>query len=138
MSASEEALKQVAGLAGYRVNQCIVDHALSLALRRGEQSALLRIEASFLLRLEREWEVDASTGPSAFCPGLGLFGRTIESATLARTGQLELAVSGGGFLRVDGGREYEAWSLSMPDRTLVVSGVDGEVSVFRPEPNKVN
>jgi hypothetical protein len=133
MSVSESVLTQVTGLAGYLVNQCIVDYALSLALSRGERTALLRIEGAFFLRLDREWELDASTGPSALCPSLGLFGRTIESAKLVRTGELELAFSGGGWIRVAKGREYEAWSLSMSDKTLIVSGVDGKVSVFREE-----
>src|SRR5467141_1247153 len=131
MSVSEAVLGGVAGLAGYQVNQCIVDHALSLALRRGEQTALLRIEGSFLLRLDEEWDLDPSIGQTALCPALGLFGRKIESAMLNRTGELELSLSGDGWLRIERGREYEAWTLSLSDNTLIVSGVDGEVSVFR-------
>lgn len=121
----------MASLAGYQVSQCIVDHALSLALRQGEQSALLRIEGSFRLGLNEEWEIDASSQRSALGPSLGLFGRTIESANVMPTGELELVMTDGAWLRVHKGREYEAWSLSLPNKTLIVSGIDGEVSVFR-------
>jgi len=118
-------------LAGFEVTQCMVDRALSLALRRGDQSAVLRIEGSFRLKLGQEWELDASGDRLSLCPSLQLFGRVIESANLLGTGELEVVLSGDARLLLYSGREYEAWTLSLPNNTLIVSGAEGGVSVFR-------
>ena len=109
------AVPEISNLLGFEVTQCLVDRALSLRFSRGQQSALLRIERSFRL-----------LGPS-----LRLFGRVVESAQLLVTGELELVLSSGAGLLVYRGRNYEAWTLKLPDDILVVSGIDGEISVFR-------
>jgi hypothetical protein len=109
----------------------MVDSGLSLLLSRGPQSALLRIEGRFRVRLDGEWELDPEGDRSLLGPSLRLFGRAIESAKLLPSGELELALSGDAWLLLYGGREYEAWTLNLPDNILVVSGVDGEVSVFQ-------
>jgi len=124
------ATSKVSDLAGFVVTQCLFDYGLSLVLSRGPQSALLRIEGLFKLKLDGDWEIDPSGDRSSLCPSLKLFKRTIESAALLGTRELELVFSGDARLSVYGGREYEAWTLNLPDGTLVVSGTDGEVSVF--------
>ena len=109
----------------------MVDSGFSLTLTRGQQSALLRIEGLFRLRLDGEWELDPSGDRSLLGPSLKLFGRAIESAKLLPSGELEIVFAGDAWLLVYRGREYEAWTLNLPNNILVVSGIDGEVSVFR-------
>ena len=121
-------------LSGLEVSQCIVDVGFSLRMARATESALLRIEGSFRLRLDKEWVLDPETEPSSLAPALGLLGRTIDSAGVRASGELELSFSGDAWLLVNAGREYEAWTLSLPDNTLIVSGTDGEVSVFGANP----
>jgi hypothetical protein len=72
----------------------LFDYGLSLVLSRGPQSALLRIEGLFKLKLDGDWEIDPSGDRSSLCPSLKLFKRTIESAALLGTGEPELVFSG--------------------------------------------
>ena len=125
------AVPEISNLLGFEVTQCLVDRALSLRFSRGQQSALLRIERSFRLTLDGEWELDPESDRASLGPSLRLFGRVVESAQLLVTGELELVLSGGAGLLVYRGRNYEAWTLRLPDDILVVSGIDGEISVFR-------
>ena len=127
-------MPEISHLEGFQVAQCLVDAGLSLALSRGQQSALLRIEGMFRLRLDGEWELDPSGDRSSLGPCLKLFGRAIESAKLLPYGELELALTDDAWLLLYRGREYEAWTLNLPDNILVVSGPNGQVSVFRDRP----
>ena len=122
---------EISDLVGFQVAQCLVDSGLSLLFSRGPHSALLRIEGLFRLRLDGEWELDPEGDRSLLGPSLRLLGRAIESAKLIASGELELAFSGDAALLLYRGVEYEAWTLNLPDDILVVSGVDGEVTVFR-------
>jgi hypothetical protein len=125
------AATEISGLAGFEIAQCIVDSGFSLALRRAQQYSTLRIESLFRLKLDGEWELDPGGDRALLCPALNLIGRVIESAKLVKSGELDLALSGDAWLLAYSGRQLEAWTLSLPDNTLIVSGIEGEVSVFR-------
>jgi len=123
--------RAISDLVGFQVAQCVVDSGVSLVLSRGKQSAPLRIEGLFRLRLDGEWELDPSGDRSLLGPSLKLFGRAIESAKLLASGELEIVLTGDAWLLLYRGRDYEAWTLNLPGNVLVVSGTDGEISVFR-------
>ena len=133
MSPSDASV-DLSGLSGFRITQCLVDSAFSLAMSHERKLALLRIESPFRLRLGQEWVFDPADQRSTLGPALGLFGMVILSAKVIRSGELELVLPGDGWLLAYAGRDYEAWTLSLPDKTLIVSGVDGKISVFRDTP----
>jgi hypothetical protein len=126
-------------LAGFTVNICAVDMAFTLHFIRPpntvphQEHAHLRIEGLFELAIEGATSVlTPGPDPVALAPALGLLFRTVESAAVDPAGVLEMTFSGPASLRLPPDPNYEAWTLNVLGKVLVVCGPEGLLSIFGP------
>ena len=127
-------------LGGFRVTRWAVDFALTLYLdkpraetKEPRLDAEIRVEGRFSYEnANSRIEIDPQHEPAALAPILALRGQCLESATVTKAGELELRFQNGARIRVYSGTKYEAWTLNAPGGVLIVGGVNGMVSIFRP------
>jgi hypothetical protein len=62
--------------------------------------------------------------------GLALFNVEVTSAVAFKSGQLRMVFGDGHMLKVDPDPRYEAWTVTGPDRMLVVSLPGGGLAVW--------
>lgn len=118
-------------LVGSEVVRCCVDTAFSMDLRGDRGYAEIRIEGAF--RLETDgWSGDLSFSIERplFGPALGLFGKTVASATAAPDGGLHLQFSNGASIRVAPSEQYEAWTITAAGGYRVVSLPGGGLATW--------
>jgi hypothetical protein len=123
-------------LAGFVVNQCVIDYACTLLLVKpfesvkGQQEVRVRIAQPFdctvddtLLHCDPEHNV-VELGPV-----LGLVRRSIEHAWVEADGTLALLFTGAK-VRVPPDPTFEAWQVTEQGGVVVVSYPGGEVTIF--------
>ena len=118
-------------LGGYKVMQCVVDYAFTLELNKERQRVTIRVESPFsLTHGDAVDEFDAEANPTGLGPALGLSRTTVSTAVVHKTGDLELGFEDGSVIRVPSDAEYEAWTLTVTDGPIVVSGPGGKLTFF--------
>ena len=116
-----------------RVNQIVVDHALTLVL---DGHVTLTIESPAMLT---QGAITAPDGASdRLVPGtqqvekaLALFGTHVLSSVAFKSGALRVVFSNGLHISVFASEEYEAWQARGPETLRIVSLPGGELAVWR-------
>jgi len=128
---TEAADRHDVDLGGYKVMQCVVDYAFTLELNKERQRVTIRVSGPFSLnRGDAIEEFDAETNPTGLGPALELSRTSVRTAVVHKTGNLELAFDDGSVMRVPSDPEYEAWTLTVTDGPIVVSGPEGKLTFF--------
>jgi hypothetical protein len=118
-------------LKGSKVMQCVVDFAFTLELKKDEQRVTIRVEGPFeLTRGDRTYELYAEGRPTELGPAMELSRTSVQTAVVRKTGDLEMTFDDGTVLRVPSDPTYEAWTLTVTDGPIMVSGPEGKVTVF--------
>lgn len=118
-------------IGGFKVVQCVVDMAFTLHLSKEKQRVMVQVTGPFALaRHEELLELDAEVDPTGLGPALALSRTSVETAVIDESGELELTFADGAFLRVPPHPEYEAWTLTLTDGPIVVSGPGGKLTFF--------
>jgi hypothetical protein len=118
-------------LNGHKVTQCLVDFAITLELERRGQRITVRVEGPFTLSAAGEThELSAEARPRELGPALELSRRSIRAAVVHKTGDLELTFDDDSVLRVPSDPQYEAWTLTVTDGPIIVSGPGGKLTFF--------
>ena len=118
-------------LGGYKVMQCVVDFAFTLELNKDKQRVTIRVTGPFVLsRLGETLELDAEADPAGLGPALELSRTSLRAAVIRKTGELQLTFDDGAIVRVPSHPEYEAWTLTVTDGPIVVSGPGGKLTFF--------
>ena len=129
---TESADRYEVDLKGHKVMQCVVDFAFTLELERLGQRVTVRVEGPFTLsRGGQTHELDAEQRPRELGPALDLTRTSVRAAGVEKSGELELTFDDGTILRVASDPEYEAWTLTVTDGPIIVSGPGGELTFFR-------
>ena len=125
-------------LNGGTIDQCCVDHALTLHIGMDPSNSWsVRIEGDFTLNAPEQApalvQIHHGTTPGDVnLPINLLLHRTCRQASVLASGGLFLAFDGDVELEVAPGEQYEAWNVVAPDQALWVGGVAGDVSIFPP------
>jgi hypothetical protein len=119
-------------LGGARVDQCAIDHALTLRLDESGQLWTVRIEGAFRL-IERDGSCDQFGSDNALASAYGpaidkLLHATIAEASVARDGTLTFLFEEGRRVEIPLEDQWEAWQINGPAGELVVGGPGGEIS----------
>jgi hypothetical protein len=118
-------------LGGFKVMQCVVDHAFTLELDKERQRVTIRVSGPFSLTQGGAMEqFDAEANPTGLGPALGLSRTSVHTAVMHNTGDLELAFEDGSVMRVPSDADYEAWTLTVTDGPMVVGGPGGKLTFF--------
>ena len=118
-------------LSGHTVIQCVVDLAFTLELQGRRQRTTVRIEGPFTLSAaDKTYELDAEARPRDLGPALELTRRSIRGAVVHKTGNLELTFDDGAVLRAPSHHQYEAWTLTVTNGPIIVSGPGGRLTFF--------
>ena len=118
-------------LADHKVMQCVVDFAFTLTLKKGEQGVTIRVEGPFsMTRGGRTYELYAEGRPGELGPAVELSRTSVRAAVVYKTGELKMTFDDGTVVRVPSDPEYEAWTLTVTDGPLIVSGPGGKLTVF--------
>lgn len=117
----------------HSVSRCIVDHAFGLEFSEGEQSAVVRIEATFTIFAQGRAHRLAPSAPHELGPAMGLFGQVVRSATSSSQGRLEIEFEDGRMLSVEPDAIYEAWEIYGPGGMRAVCTPGRAVSVWQPK-----
>ncbi len=134
----EESDRWIIPMQGLTVTQCQIDFAFGLVFWQneddGSSSISVRIEEDFVLKVNgQEFKlVPSGQSPTALCPALAAFNKTIESAIAYKDGSLELNFAGGIQIFVPVHHTYEAWTLSASGGLNLISKPSGGVAVWTP------
>jgi hypothetical protein len=129
---TEAADRYEVDLKGHKVMQCVVDFAFTLELERLGQRVTVRVEGPFTLsRGGQTRELDAELRPRELGPALDLTRTSVRAADVQKSGDLELTFDDGTILRVASDPKYEAWTLTVTDGPIIVSGPGGKLTFFR-------
>jgi hypothetical protein len=126
-------------LAGARVDQCALDHALTLVLDRSGLVWTVRIEGTFHLTARggstQRFESGDDAPPSSWGPAVdALLHDDIAAASVKRDGTLELLFVGGWRVEVPPTDQWEAWQINGPAGELIVCEPGGQLSRWPAEP----
>jgi len=125
-------------LKDHKVMQCVVDFAFTLELERLGQRVTVRVEGPFTLsRGGQTHELDPELRPRELGPALDLTRTSVRAADVQKTGELELTFHDGAVLRVASDPKYEAWTLTVTNGPIIVSGPGGKLTFFR-SPSKLD
>jgi len=122
-------------LAGLPVTRCIVDYAFSLHFwTSSEADYTVRIGGPFVLQAYNQvLNLSARNGAVSLGPALRLFGQTLESAVVAKNGELTLRFGDRSAIVVPPESAYEAWEVAGPSGLLVVCQAGGKLAIWQPK-----
>lgn len=119
-------------MAGLTVTQCRVDYAFTMLVDDGYE---VRIEQPFtLVRGAASSLLDPEGEPSELGPALSVLRRDVEQAVAFKDGRLEIALSDGVRVLVNGDDDHEPWTVVGPGGLRVVSMPGGELAIWKPDP----
>ncbi|MBV8527085.1 MAG: hypothetical protein JOZ75_02085 [Candidatus Dormibacteraeota bacterium] len=109
-----------------------MDLAFTLELERETSRATLRIEGRFTLRMPagREVQLDPENDAAGLGPALALCRATLETSDAHPDGSLALLFANGASVMVPPDPEFEAWTLTISDGSMMVSGPGGRLTSF--------
>jgi uncharacterized protein DUF6188 len=135
---TESADRYEVDLKDHKVMQCVVDFAFTLELERLGQRVTVRLEGPFTLSRDGQThEMDAELRPRELGPALDLTRTSVRAADVQKTGELELTFDDGAVLWVGSDPNFEAWTLTVTDGPIIVSGPGGKLTFFR-SPSKLD
>lgn len=128
---TEAADRYIVDLAQYKVVQCIVDFAFVMELEKDNERVTIRLEGPFTLRrADKTDELDPEHRPGELGPAIELLRKSVREAIVQKAGELDMMFDDGTALRAPSDLKYEAWTLTVTDGPVIVSGPGGKVTLF--------
>ena len=123
----------VTPLSGKTVTRCLIDYAFGIECWDGERETRIRIEGTFVLKVNGPEHTLSPEQPTALGPALSIIHKAVDSARVYKDGCLEVNFSDGTRLSVEPDSEYEAWEIVGSGGLRVVCAAGGSLSIWQRE-----
>lgn len=116
------------------VTRVSFDRSVTLLIASGDVSMQVRIESEFSITTPdgSTTSVNPEGGATQLSSALALLRKRVRFVHALKAGALEIEFEGGEAVRVAADPDFEAWCISTPGGTLMVSPLGGDLTTWHP------